>query len=183
MDTPQPSIAIAEQRRLCVRQIVISLAFVGALLFAGCATTPEVENRRRAVEADIDEILSLPLDPTEFGETRKCLLDSQYRNFRPLGDRHILFEGRRDKLWINTLRGRCRDLRHGGVLVVKSFSGTRMCDMDRFQVADWFAWPWYRRWPWHWGSAWATGPICSLGKFQPVLESQVEEIEALLDSL
>ncbi|MGI9238352.1 MAG: DUF6491 family protein [Woeseiaceae bacterium] len=161
----------------------IFVAFVGTLLLIGCATTPDADNRRRAVEADIDEILSLQLDPAEFGETRKCLLDSQYRNFRPLGDRHILFEGRRGRLWINTLRGRCHDLRHGGVLVVKSFSASRMCDMDRFQVADWFEWPWYRRWPWRWGSAWTMGAQCSLGKFQPVVEGQVEEIEVLLDSL
>ena len=158
-------------------------ALVSTLLLTGCATSPEYEQRRKDVEADIDEILSLELDPAEFGETKRCLSDSQYRRFRPLGDRHILFEGRRGKLWINTLRSRCYDLRHGDILVVKSFTGSRMCDMDSFQVADWFDWPWYRRWPWHWGGTWSTGARCSLGKFQPVLESQVEEIEALLDSL
>lgn len=162
----------------------ISLLFVGfALLLAGCASTPDAENRRQQVEMDIDEILSLQLDPAEFGETRRCLSERDFRNFRSLGDRHILFEGRQGKLWINTLRGRCYDLRHGDVLVVRSFSGTRMCDMDRFEVADWFAWPWYRRWPWRWGGSWATGMQCTLGKFQPVLPGQVEEIEALLESL
>jgi hypothetical protein len=154
-----------------------------ALLVAGCATTPDIERRRQEVEADIDEILSVQLDPAEFGETRRCLSDIEFRSFRALGDRHILFKGRRGKLWINTLRGRCHDLRHGDVLVVKSFSGTRLCDMDSFQVADWFDWPWYRRWPWHWGRSWTTGMRCSLGKFQPVLEGQVEEIETRLDSL
>jgi len=154
-----------------------------ALLLAGCASAPDYEARRQAVEADIDEILSVQLDPAEFGDNKRCLSDHEYRSFRPLGDRHILFEGRRDRLWINTLRGRCTDLRRGDVLVLRSFSGTRMCDMDSFQVADWFDWPWYRRWPWHWGGSWTTGMRCSLGKFQPVTEGQVEEIEALLDSL
>ena len=158
------------------------LTLAAALLFVGCATTSDIEKQRQEVAADIDEILSLQLDPAEFGEEKRCLSDREYRSFRPLGDRHILFEGRRDKQWINTLRGRCPDLRRGDVLVVKSFSGTRMCDMDSFQVADWFDWPWYRRWPWQWGDSWNTGIRCSLGKFQPVLEGQVEEIEALLQS-
>jgi hypothetical protein len=158
------------------------LAFGVALFLAGCATSPDVENRRKAMEADIDEVLSYQLDPAEFGETKRCLADAEYRNFRPLGDRHILFEGRRDKLWINTLRGRCHDLRFGDVLVVRSFTGTRMCDMDRFSVADWFAWPWYRRWPWQWGGGWTSGAQCVLGKFQPVTKAQVAEIEALLKS-
>ncbi len=165
-----------------VLRTAIYLAFGAALFLAACATSPEVESRRQAIEADIDEVLSYALDPAEFGETKRCLSDTQYRSFRPLGDRHILFEGRRDKLWINSLRGRCHDLRWGDVLVVRSFSGMRMCDMDQFYVSDWFSWPWYRRWPWQWGGGWSSGVACTLGKFQPVTEAQVAEIEALLKS-
>ncbi len=150
------------------------------LVVAGCAVSPEVEDRRQAIEADIDEILSVPLDPAEYGEAKRCLSDMEYRNFRAIDDRHILFEGRRDKLWMNTLRGRCSDLRFGDVLVVRQFSSSRMCEGDQFRVTDWFDWPWYRRWPWYWGS-WGTGPTCMLGKFQPVTEGQVAEIEARLD--
>ncbi len=159
----------------------ICMACVALLLCAGCATSPESESRRQGIEADIQSILSTPLDPAEFGETKRCLADMEYRNFRVLDDRRILFEGRRDKLWINTLRSRCPDLRFGDVLVVRPFSGTRICDMDTFQVADWFDWPWYRRWPWHWGGRWGMGTQCSLGKFQPVTEDQVAEIEAVLE--
>ncbi len=144
---------------------------------AGCAASPEVEDRRKAIEADIDEILSLPLDPAEYGEVKRCLSDMEFRGYRAIDDRHILFEGRRGKLWMNTLRGRCSDLRYGDVLVVRQFSSSRMCDGDQFRVTDWFDSPWYRRWPWQWG----TGPICVLGKFQPVTEAQVEEIEARLE--
>lgn len=162
--------------------IAALLACTAALLAAGCATSPDVESRRQAIDADIDDILSAPLDPAEFGETKRCLSDNEYRNFRALDDRHILFEGRRGKLWINTLRTRCPDLKYGTVLRVKTFTGSRMCDMDRFEVGDWFDWPWYRRWPWQWGGGWDTGMTCSLGKFQPVTEAQVSEIEALHDS-
>ena len=160
------------------------LTLAAALLFVGCATTPDIEKRRQEVAADIDEILSLQLDPAEFGEEKRCLSDREYRSFRPLGDRHILFEGRRDNQWINTLRGRCPDLHRGDVLLVKSFSGTRMCDMDSFQVAELV--PTGRgtgAGPGNGATSWNTGIRCSLGKFQPVLEDQVEEIEALLESL
>ena len=160
----------------------ITMAFAALLLLAGCATSPEAESRRLAIEADIESILSQPLDAAEFGEPKRCLSDMDYRNFRALDDKRILFEGRRDKQWINTLRSRCPDLRYGNVLVVTSFSGMRMCDMDRFQVADWFDWPWYHRWPWHWGGNWGMGMQCTLGKFQPVTADQVAEIEAVLKS-
>lgn len=161
---------------------VIYMACAALLLLAGCATSPDVEHRRQAMEADIEAILSVPLDPAEYGEPKRCLADHKYRHFQTLGDRHMLFEGRRGKQWINTLRSRCSDLRYRDILVVKSFSGGRMCDMDQFQVADWFDWPWYRRWPWHWGGSWGTSMRCSLGKFQPVTADQVAEIEALLSS-
>ena len=151
---------------MSAKRHAIYMACAAALLCAGCAISPDVESRRQAIEADIDEILSLPLDPAEFGDVKSCLADTQYRNFRPLGDRHILFEGRRNRQWVNTLRGRCRDLRYDGVLVMRSFSSTRMCDADRFQVTDWFAYPWYRRWPWHWGS-WGTGATCALANSGP----------------
>jgi hypothetical protein len=98
-------------------KFAISMACTAALLFAGCATSPEVERQREAKEADIAAILKVKLDPAEFGETQRCLSESQYRSFRPLDENRILFTGTRDKLWINTLRSRCMDLRHGDVLI------------------------------------------------------------------
>ena len=160
----------------------ISLACTAILLCASCAVSPEAEERRLAIEADIADILSMQLDPAEYGATRRCLSDADYLRFRALDDRHILFESRRDRLWINTLRSRCPDLRHGDVLIVRSFSRLRMCDMDSFEVADWFDWPWYRRWPWHWRTGWGVGMHCMLGEFQPVTRAQVDAIEAVLES-
>jgi len=160
----------------------ISLACTAALLCASCAVSPEAEERRLAIEADIAHILSVQPDPTEYGAARRCLSEMDYRNFRALDDRHILFEGRRGRLWINTLRSSCPDLRHGDVLIVRSFGSMRMCDMDSFEVTDWFDWPWYRRWPWHWGGSWGAGMRCTLGKFLPVTEGQVDAITELLES-
>ena len=163
-------------------KLVVSMACAASLLLASCAVSPEAENRQRQKRASIAEILSQPLDPAEYGETKRCLSESEYRSFRALDDRHILFRGRGDRLWINTLRAPCPDLRYGDILIVRQFSATRMCDMDRFEVAEWFAWPWYRRWPWRWGMDWGVGMHCSLGKFQPVTAAQVDEIEAVIRS-
>jgi hypothetical protein len=149
------------------------------LLIAGCASSPEDESRRKANEADIQEILSLSIG--EDGKPLRCLSDSRYTGFRALGEKHLLFTGVGDKRWVNVLRTRCHDLRHGSVLRVRSFSPSRLCDADRFAVDDWFEWPWYSRWPWHWG-AWSSGMTCTLGQFYPVTESQVAEIEAVLRS-
>jgi len=160
--------------------VKIAILMAGAaalLLLPGCASSPEADARRANMEADIDEIMSYELDPAEYGETKKCLSKHEYDSFRPLGDRHILFEGRRDKLWINTLRGRCHDLRHGNALVVKMNTVSRMCDMDRFAATEWFDYPRYPG-----AGGWGTGVPCSLGKFHPVTAAQVAEIESVLDS-
>lgn len=158
------------------------VALAATLLCVGCATSPEEQDRQQARQADIEDILSQSVGVAEFGETKRCLADSEYRNFRALGDRHIVFEGRGDRLWINTLRTRCPDLRYGYVLRVESFSTRRICDTDHFQVGDMFSWPWYRRWPWHWGRGLGSGITCTFGDFQPVTEGQVAEIEAVLKS-
>lgn len=155
-------------------------ALVAALLLSGCATSPEAEARRETMERDIAEILSVPLDAAEHGKTKRCLSDAEYRGFRVIDDRRILFRGSRNRLWLNTLRTRCSDLRFSTMLRVKSLSWGRICDTDTFYAGDWFDWPWYRRWPWHWGSSWGTEIPCRLGKFQPVTEDQVAEIEDVL---
>lgn len=161
--------------------IKIAVLVAGAaalLLIPGCATSPEEAERRANAEADIDEIMSYELDPDEYGVAKQCLADHDFDNYRALGDRHILFEGRRGKLWINTLRSRCRDLRHSDVLVVRQYTGSRMCDMDRFDVRDWFELTSRSR-----PADWGTGGACVLGEFHPVTEAQVTEIEAVLESL
>jgi len=152
------------------------------LLLTGCAISPEAEEARQQRAADIQEILNYELNPAEYGETMRCLADREYRSFKALDNQMILFYGRGDKQWINTLRTSCMDLRWGEVLAIESFSAHRICDMDKFAVGDWFDWPWYRRWPWNWGRGWGTGMTCTFGKFQPVTMDQVAEIEAALKS-
>ena len=160
-------------------QLLGTLA-AAAVVCSACAVSPDVEAERQAREQMVQEILSAPLDPAEFGETSRCLSGNEFRNWHALDDRRIVFEGLGDKLWINTLLSRCPDLDYADVLRIRSFSSNRICRTDTFYASEWFEWPWYRRWPWHWGSSWGTGVRCTLGDFQPVTEEQVAEIKALL---
>ena len=164
-----------------VKQVIGALLAV-ILLCSGCATSPEAENKRQQIDADIEAVLTEAASVAELGPPKRCLADREYDNFRVLDDRHILFKHRRGEYWINTLRTRCPDLRYAFTLRVESLSWSRICDTDKFLVSDWFGWPWYRRWPWRWGGSWGTGVPCHLGKFQAVTEEQVAEIDALLES-
>ena len=147
-------------------------AVAALLILAGCATSPEDESRRQNMEADIDEILTYELDKTEFGEPKNCLSTNEYRSFRALGNRHLLFEGRRDKLWVNVLRGRCPGLRDDSTFIMRQNVGGRTCDKDRFEVIE------------QAGSSISgsiAGATCMLGEFKPVAKAQVEEIETRLE--
>ena len=146
-------------------------AFVTALLaLAACAASPVDEQRRKDMEADIDEIMSYELDETEFGEPRHCLSKSQYRNFRALGDRHLVFEGRNDKQWVNVLRGRCHGLDDNSAFIIEPTSAGRVCQLDRFEAVD------------RSNMGMALGTACVLGEFKPVAKAQLEEIEARLEA-
>ena len=161
------------------RPALIMVLGVSVALTA-CAVSPEAASRRQENEAEIKLILSEPVDSAAHGEPRRCLSENELRNFEALDDRRIVFEGRRGKLWLNTLHATCPDLEYARVLQVRSISFTRICAMDRFLPSDWFYWPWYRRWPWSYERGWGMAMSCTLGEFQPVTEEQVAEIKAVL---
>ena len=148
-----------------------SCAIITALLaITGCANSALEERKRAEMEADIDDILSHELDPAEYGEPKSCLRDTEYRSYRALGQRHLLFDGRQNRLWVNMLRGRCFGLDDNVTFIVEPNVGGRLCDKDRFSVVD------------RSGSLSraSTAPTCSLGEFRPVTEAQVKEIEERL---
>jgi hypothetical protein len=143
-------------------------------MMAGCATTPEQQQRQAEKEASVEAILT---EASEFSETQRCLRPNEFRDIRILDDQHILFVGRRGKVWLNTLPMRCPGLRRGSTLGIERLSGiSSFCRLDSFAVYDWVDWPWYRRWPWDWGG----GPRCALGDFQPVNEVQVNALKEAL---
>ena len=154
-----------------VTRFAICFFVASNLSFAGCATSPEDERRRLDMEADIDDILTYELDPAEYGEQKNCLYTHDYRSFRPLGNRHLLFEGRNDKQWVNVLRGRCPGLHKDSKFIMRPNVSNRVCDKDQFDIADHID-PYTLS---------GKGPTCVLGEFKPVTAAQVEEIENRLE--
>ena len=143
------------------------------LIVAGCAASPEEERERLDREADIDEIVNYQLDVSEVGTDKDCLSDKDYIRFRALGPRHLLFEGKDDKLWINVLRGPCAGLRFNDMFVTKPGTPGRLCDMDHFEALD-------RSDPHVMSRVATAGYKCMLGVFKPAVKAQVEEIEKRL---
>lgn len=154
-------------------------AAAAVILAAGCAGTEEARQRTQQKEEQIADILSQPLEADDYVESKRCLAPQEFRDVDILDNQRILFKGRGDQYWLNTLRMRCPDLNRGTVLRVESVSALgQICDMDSFQVGDWFDGPWYRNalWPWYG----RTGIHCTLGRFQPVTPAQADAIKAAL---
>ncbi len=164
-----------------------SLRCAAAVLLAAacCACSSQAERERaREVremkEAEIAAVLEAGQVMYDGVEVKRCISTTQYSDFRVLDERRILFYGRGQRQWINTLRGQCFDLRHADVLVLRRTLAMSLCELDTFTPTDWFEWPWYRRWPWRWGVPWWGGGTCVLGKFQSVNEAQLRQIEAII---
>lgn len=153
------------------KKFAICAVAAALLALSGCAASPEDERRRQDMEADIDEILGYELDESEYGRPKNCLSTREYRSFRPLGDRHLLFEGRKDKLWVNMLRGRCLGLEEDSKFIMRQNMSGQVCDKDLFEVMDRFD-------P---ISSAGMGPTCILGEFRPVSKGQVAEVEDRLE--
>ena len=152
-------------------RFIVYLSLAASLLLAACASSPMDEQRRLERAQAVEDILSYRLDPLEYGETRRCLSSAEVDYYRPIDNKHILFKGHRDKLWVSTLRGACPGLDEDSTLIVRKFSHSQVCRLDSFEVVDWFG-----------GPAASTGMRCVLGDFQPVTQAQIDEIEAILDA-
>jgi hypothetical protein len=146
------------------------LILSAALLVTACASSPQDEQRRLEREAAIDDVLSYKLDPAEYGDTKRCLSSMEFRSYRALDNRHLLFKGRGDRLWVNKLRARCPGLEPDSVLIVQRFGGNQFCSLDSFEATEWF------------GYAGRPGVRCILGDFQPVTHAQIDEIEKIIDA-
>lgn len=167
--------------RLVARLLRLAAWAVGALVLAagvvGCAAPGAGEQDQAEPPEELDEILSQPLEGEEYATPRRCISKFAYRNFEPLGDRYVVFEGPADQLWLNELRGRCPGLSRSSALAFE-MEGNQICALDRFKITDWFELSRFRRWPWEW----LDGIPCTLGKFQPVSAEQVESIRATLQA-
>ena len=145
-------------------------AALAAVALSGCASDPAEEAaRQQQVSEQIDTILTQPLGEEDYGGGERCISTSLYDSVKVLDTRHVLFKGRGDRLWVNTLRNTCVGLRKRDVLQF-DIRGSQICNLDTFTaVTNNFGWQ-------------RTSATCSLGDFSPVTAEQVAMIEAALDT-
>ncbi len=147
----------------------IQALLLTTFVLAGCASAPEAEQAQQEREEDIATILSEPLDPSEYGESKRCLAGHEYRDFAIIDDRRIVFKGSGNRLWLNELRARCPDLRRADALAFRSHTmSERICELDSFIAADWMG-----------SRSRQPGMRCTLGAFQPISEAQMQAIRDL----
>jgi uncharacterized protein DUF6491 len=163
--------------RICFRWAGVSLLTAGILMiFQGCATNPEAARAAEERAQNVDQILT---QASDYAQAKRCLGPNQYRSIRVLDDQHILFEGRKDQMWVNTLPIRCPGLRRNSTLVIERATGFgSLCKMDSISVYEWFDGPWYSRMPWRWSNS----PRCGLGEFQPITPAQLQSLEKAIKS-
>ncbi len=137
--------------------------FLFAALLAGCAgeAVKTVETQKQVAE-EIDAILTQPLGEDEYVKSERCISTFQYDSVEVLDKQHVLFKGRGDHLWVNTLRVPCIGLRRRDVLQFE-LRGSQLCNLDDFVAIA--------RTPFF-GTK--TSASCALGDFSPITQEQVE---------
>lgn len=109
----------------------------------------------------VEEILTAEPEQAEV-ETTRCIGRRLYRNSWIIDRTTMLFSGRRDQYWVNTLRRPClRDVFRRQVMNFISRSSMHLCERDEVEFLD----------P---GGLIQTGPRCRLGRFQEITADQAE---------
>lgn len=107
----------------------------------------------------VEEILTAEPEKAEV-ETTRCIGRRLYRNSWIIDRTTMLFSGRRDQYWVNTLRRPClRDVFRRQVMNFISRSSMHLCERDEVEFLD----------P---GGLIQTGPRCRLGRFQEISADQ-----------
>ena len=115
----------------------------------------------------LEKILSETLDDSEYVDEQRCLRSHEYQKVDILDSGHLIFKGRKGRLWLNTLRNNCSGLRKGLTLQFE-MHGRRVCRLDFFKGILSYA---DRNTP---------TAICVLGSFEAVTEEQLALLEEAL---
>jgi hypothetical protein len=134
------------------------LPLLGAMLGACAAKGDSV----KAPPPTVEEVLASSMTDADYGKPQRCLQTSQYESIEVLDKKHLLFEGRGGKYWLNTLRLECPGLRRDEVLQL-DLTTNRVCNLDTVTAIA------VRRFYIDRVSA-----TCSLGEFQPIPKEQAE---------
>ncbi|MBV1906668.1 MAG: hypothetical protein KUG75_11365 [Pseudomonadales bacterium] len=143
------------------------LACIRIAIFVVCAGFSCGLMAKESAITDLETILSEPLDDSEYIVTERCLSSHEYTNVDILDSGHLLFYGRRGKIWLNELRSTCTGLRKGLVLQF-DMRDRRLCNRNYFSGINSFS------------SSGHVTARCVLGLFELVTEEQVMLLEESL---
>jgi len=150
------------------------LGLLCVLLLAACAgseprpTAEERAERQASIEADIEKILTEPLENEDYSESESCLATFQYDRVEVLDQQRVLFVGRGGRVWLNELRRACPGLRRRHALQF-DIRGSRICSLDSFRAIETRL-----------GGIDEVSGVCVLGEFQQISEAQAEAIRAAI---
>jgi hypothetical protein len=147
-----------------------ALLLLFAALLSACASDPaKTAETQQEVAEEIESILTQPLGQDEYAEGESCISTHQYDSVEVLDNQHVVFKGRGQRLWLNTLRNKCVGLRTHDVLKFE-LRGSRICNLDSFVAIDTTM---------HFG--YETSANCALGDFAPITQEQIALIEAAVE--
>ena len=160
-------------RRLALRLLLPTAALAGAL---ASAAEPAGEPAAKPVEApaeteeaaapiDVAAILRGELTEDDYQESQLCIAPRDIDTIEVLGERLVLFHGRRGEIWLNQLDRRCLGLEPEMVLDLRSYGGN-FCRLDRFRAAPRFN-----------AFLYVTAE-CRLGRFETITEPHAEALRA-----
>ncbi len=147
-----------------VNRIQRALVLASAMALAVHAVAASPAEQQAARQDAIDKILSQPLPADAYAKPERCLASHQYDSVDILDDRHLVFKGMGDRIWVNELRRRCIGMHRRDVLQFEMHAN-RVCDLDTFQAFT----------P---GLGGIRSGSCSLGRFEPVTAAQLEAMRA-----
>jgi hypothetical protein len=141
-----------------------------ALVLVGCASDPaETAEQQQEVAEDIEAILTQPLGEDEYVQSERCISTYKYHSVDVLDNQHVVFRGRGDNIWMNTLRAPCLGLHRRDVLQFE-LRTSQLCNLDDFVAVEYGI-----------SVGMKTSATCVLGDFAPVTAEQVALIKATME--
>ena len=91
-------------------------------------------------------------------DSKNCVYARDVRDVEIINEQTILFRGSHNRFWVNNLAATCVGARKSMGLVLNQH-GSQICAQDRIKATDF--------------SSYGVATHCRLGKFQPILATQV----------
>ncbi len=134
------------------------------MCFFGLIHAAETEDTK---SEELEKILSETLDDSEYVDEIRCLRSHEYHKVDILDSGHLVFKGRKNRIWLNILRNNCSGLRKGMAMQFE-MHGRRVCRLDFFKGIESF------------NDRHTPTAICTLGSFEKVTEEQLALLEESL---